>query len=133
MKNGTKNDIRNLSLIFTMCIVFGFFLLIDGGAVDKVNTSPIDEKNIEENPQTQEALHENNFSEIREGPEEAKIVLESLKPEIKNRIPKTTININLSENILKLTLESDDLSSLRAAINSYLRWINTALNVKKSV
>ena len=65
--------------------------------------------------------------------DEARVVYNSLNPEIKQRIPKTKIKIKLEANILKLDIEANDISSLRAACNSYLRWINTALSVKKSV
>jgi len=65
--------------------------------------------------------------------EEAKIVAESLDPETKNKIPKTNVNISLSGDKISLKITSKDISSLRAACNSYLRWINTALNVKKTV
>ena len=65
--------------------------------------------------------------------EEAKIVAESLNPEAKNKIPKTNVNISLSGDTISLKITSKDISSLRAACNSYLRWINTALNVKKTV
>jgi len=65
--------------------------------------------------------------------EEARIIAESLDPEIKHRIPKTDVKVSLSEKIFTLEIEAKDISSLRAACNSYLRWINTALNVKKSV
>jgi len=64
---------------------------------------------------------------------EANIVGASLNPEIKHKIPKTNINVEISEKTLKMEIEAKDLSSLRAACNSYLRWINTALNVKKTV
>jgi tRNA threonylcarbamoyladenosine modification (KEOPS) complex Pcc1 subunit len=65
--------------------------------------------------------------------DEARIVTSSIDPEIKNKIPKTKVQTSLSGKTFTITIESADLSSLRAAINSYLRWINTALNVKKSV
>ena len=65
--------------------------------------------------------------------DEAKIVSESLNPEIKNKIPKTTVKVNLSDKTFTLEITAEDISSLRAACNSYLRWINTALNVKKTV
>ncbi len=64
---------------------------------------------------------------------EAKIIAESLNPEIKHKIPKTNIESTISKNVLTLKIEAKDISSLRAACNSYLRWINTALNVKKTV
>jgi len=65
--------------------------------------------------------------------EEARIVSESLDPEIKNKIPKTRVKVNLSGNTFTIDLEANDISSLRAACNSYLRWISTAQNVQKTV
>jgi tRNA threonylcarbamoyladenosine modification (KEOPS) complex Pcc1 subunit len=65
--------------------------------------------------------------------EEARIVSESLNPEIKNKIPKTKVKVSLSEKTFSIEIDAKDISSLRAACNSYLRWINTALNVKKTV
>ena len=64
---------------------------------------------------------------------EARIVVQSLSPEIKHKIPKTNVDFHLSENTLSFNIEASDLSSLRAACNSYLRWITTALNVKNVV
>jgi len=70
-----------------------------------------------------------NFDSKRE----AKIIAETLIPEIKHKIPKTSVDIKISDNKLYLIINANDLSSLRAACNSYIRWINTALNVKKTV
>jgi tRNA threonylcarbamoyladenosine modification (KEOPS) complex Pcc1 subunit len=68
-----------------------------------------------------------------DSPEEAKIVFESLDPEIKNKIPKTNVKVNLSGKTFTIDLEAKDISSLRAASNSYLRWINTAQKVQKTI
>lgn len=65
--------------------------------------------------------------------EEAQVIAESLHPEIDNKIPKTDVKISVDKNICSLFIESKDVSSLRAACNSYLRWINTALSVKRTV
>jgi len=65
--------------------------------------------------------------------EEAKIIAESLDPEIKQKIPKTNVQVTLSNKTFSLYIEAKDVSSLRAACNSYLRWINTALNVKNTI
>ncbi len=65
--------------------------------------------------------------------DEAKVIVNSLIPEIKHKIPKTSVEFTSSGKILYLKIETNDISSLRAACNSYLRWINTALNVKKNV
>ena len=64
---------------------------------------------------------------------EAALVAASLSPEIKQKIPKTDVELTQSKNKLFLKIKSEDVSSLRAACNSYLRWINTALSVKQLV
>jgi tRNA threonylcarbamoyladenosine modification (KEOPS) complex Pcc1 subunit len=74
-----------------------------------------------------------SFIFVFDSEKEAKIVAESLNPEIKHKIPKTEIEISLSGKTFSLEIEATDVSSLRAACNSYLRWINTALTVKKTV
>jgi tRNA threonylcarbamoyladenosine modification (KEOPS) complex Pcc1 subunit len=66
-------------------------------------------------------------------PDEARVVASSLDPEIKNKIPKTNVTVSLDDNTFTLEIEAKDISSLRAACNSYLRWINTALKVKKTI
>ena len=73
------------------------------------------------------------FKFIFDSIDDARIIFESINPEIKNRIPKTEVNISLSDEVFNLEIKSKDISSLRAAINSYLKWINIAYNVKKSV
>jgi len=78
-------------------------------------------------------MTEASFIFVFDSADEAKIVAESLSPEIKNKIPKTDVEVALSGKEFSLKIEASDLSSLRAACNSYLRWINTALTVKKTV
>ena len=65
--------------------------------------------------------------------QEAEIIAEALDPEIKNKIPKTSVEVSLKDKSFILKIQAKDVSSLRAACNSYLRWINTALSVKKTV
>jgi len=65
--------------------------------------------------------------------DDVKVVYDALIPEIKHKIPKTKIKVKLQGTVLKIDIEANDISSLRAACNSYLRWINTALSVKKTV
>ena len=65
--------------------------------------------------------------------DDAKIVFKSLDPEIKNKIPKTNINSSLNNKTINMEIVAKDINSLRAASNSILRWINTALNVKKKI
>ena len=65
--------------------------------------------------------------------EDARVITKSIEPEILKKIPKTKVNVKSDKNIYKIIIEAQDISSLRAACNSYLRWINTALNVKKTI
>jgi tRNA threonylcarbamoyladenosine modification (KEOPS) complex Pcc1 subunit len=64
---------------------------------------------------------------------DAYIVSQSLSPEIQHKIPKSNVTFFIDKKTLEVTIESEDVSSLRAACNSYLRWIQTALSVKQLV
>jgi len=64
---------------------------------------------------------------------DAEIVERSLSPEIHQKIPKSTVQLIRSGKTMTLIIVSMDSSSLRAACNSYLRWIQTALAVKDVV
>ncbi|HEC81533.1 MAG TPA: hypothetical protein ENI42_03795 [Thermoplasmatales archaeon] len=61
---------------------------------------------------------------------DAEVVVKSLGPEVEKRIPKTTVKLGFDGREMVLFISAGDTSSLRAAVNSYLRWIETALNVK---
>ena len=65
--------------------------------------------------------------------QDACVVAQSLSPEIQHKIPKSNVSFSVDKKTLKVTIESEDVSSLRAAVNSYLRWISTALSVKQIV
>ena len=64
---------------------------------------------------------------------DARIIGESISPEIKKKIPNSKINITFYDEKIFLDIVSKNLSSLRAACNSYFRWINTANKVKNSI
>ncbi|MBP1662266.1 MAG: Transcription factor Pcc1 [Thermoplasmatales archaeon] len=64
---------------------------------------------------------------------DASVIAQSLSPEIKHKIPKSMVTFSINEKKLTVVIEAEDLSSLRAACNSYLRWIQTALSVKQLV
>jgi tRNA threonylcarbamoyladenosine modification (KEOPS) complex Pcc1 subunit len=63
----------------------------------------------------------------------ASIVVAALSPELTHRIPKSIVSFSVIDKKLALTIETDDVSSLRAASNSYLRWVQTALAVEELV
>ncbi len=63
----------------------------------------------------------------------AAIIATALSPEISHRIPKSTVTISQNDSVVTLAINADEISSLRAACNSYLRWIQTALAVEELV
>lgn len=70
-----------------------------------------------------------------DNPEEADVVLKSIKPEI-NGSPsdRTSVDIKTDEKYLIINIEADDSASFRASLNSYLRWIKLSsdiLNIEK--
>ena len=62
--------------------------------------------------------------------EEACIVYGSLLPELSKKIPQTDISVSQDNHKLILTLTAHTTTVLRAALNSYGRWIQTAMNVQ---
>lgn len=63
---------------------------------------------------------------------QANIILKALKPEI-NSSPsqRATVELSLKNEILDVSIKASDATSLRAAVNSYLRWIMLSLDVIK--
>ncbi|MBN2600182.1 MAG: hypothetical protein JXA75_06545 [Candidatus Thermoplasmatota archaeon] len=66
-------------------------------------------------------------------PLDASVIVQSLSPEIQHKIPKSNVTFSVEKKTLKMTIESEDVGSLRAACNSYLRWIQAAYAVTKLV
>jgi tRNA threonylcarbamoyladenosine modification (KEOPS) complex Pcc1 subunit len=58
----------------------------------------------------------------------SKIVLESLLPELSRAVSRTQVNISKSGTGIILKISADDSSALRAAINSYLRWLDCIIS-----
>ena len=63
------------------------------------------------------------------GPE-AHVVHGSLRPEVGRDVPKARVSLRAARSRLTLTIEADDTSALRAAVNSYLRWAEVAVRVR---
>ena len=58
------------------------------------------------------------------------IVFKALKPEVdKPATTRSRAKLVKEDNFLVLKVEAEDTVALRAALNAYLRWINSALNV----
>lgn len=65
--------------------------------------------------------------------EDAATVYGAISPEAGRQIPRTKVTANLDGNKMVLRLQATDLSALRAAINSYLRWVKIAEEMNKAV
>ena len=63
-----------------------------------------------------------------------KSLLQALAPEVKRPVGvRAKATIRAEAKTLFLTVKAEDTVALRAALNTYLRWINSALNVLKIV
>lgn len=56
--------------------------------------------------------------------ERVKIVLDALKPETKTSSSRSRVKVEGKGSSLTLNFEATGTSALRAAVNSYLRWIS---------
>ena len=55
---------------------------------------------------------------------DAEIVLQAIEPEImESPSERTSTEIECLSNILKISITAQDTPSLRASLNSYLRWV----------
>lgn len=60
---------------------------------------------------------------LRMDSEDADAVLTSLSPEMGREVPRSRVSGRAEDGVLTLEFEAEDISSLRAALNSYLGWI----------
>lgn len=62
------------------------------------------------------------------------IVFNSLKPEIrKPTSTRSKANLQKENSFLVLKVEANDTVALRAALNAYLRWVNSTVDVLKTL
>ena len=73
------------------------------------------------------------FSLTFDSPQKAEIIAGSLLPEIQKNIPHTTIDMKIEENKMILTIHAEQTNTLRAACNSYIRWIQTAVSIQDTL
>jgi len=66
------------------------------------------------------------------GPD-AHVVYESLRPEAGRDLPKARASLKAGSGRVTLTIDAEDTSALRAAVNSYLRWADIAARVRREV
>jgi KEOPS complex subunit Pcc1 len=63
----------------------------------------------------------------------AQVVAKSLLPEMDRKIPRTKVNLKEDENAIYLEILAEDVNSMRAAMNSYLRWMKVSIDTYKEI
>ena len=61
------------------------------------------------------------------------IITQSLLPELPKDVLQTKVTLTVEDTTLILHIEGSQTSAVRAACNSYFRWIETAYNVTQSI
>jgi tRNA threonylcarbamoyladenosine modification (KEOPS) complex Pcc1 subunit len=65
--------------------------------------------------------------------EHADVVRRALSPELTERIPRTSVEVTSTDGEVVIGIEAEDLTALRAALNSYIRWGNVAEETAEEV
>lgn len=60
-------------------------------------------------------------------------VMSALSPEVGREIPRTKVHLTSEGEQIVLNVEASDLGALRAALNSYLRWISISEEIGNMV
>ncbi len=61
----------------------------------------------------------------------ADVIERTIRPESAVEIPRTSVRVSRQDDTLKLEIESGDVNGLRAAVNSYLRWVGMAAQISE--
>jgi KEOPS complex subunit Pcc1 len=61
----------------------------------------------------------------------AAVIEKTIRPESAVEIPRTTVKVSRQDDMLRLDIESGDVNGLRAAVNSYLRWVGMAVQISE--
>jgi tRNA threonylcarbamoyladenosine modification (KEOPS) complex Pcc1 subunit len=65
--------------------------------------------------------------------EHADVVSRALSPELTEKIPRTKVEVASEGGEVVIEIEAEDLTALRAALNSYIRWGNVAEETAEEV
>ena len=71
--------------------------------------------------------------ELDISPGDSRVLLDTLGPEVGQDVPRTTTRVEESEGVVTLHIEAEDLTSLRAALNSYLGWMQIGVDTINEV
>ena len=64
----------------------------------------------------------------------AEIIENSLKPEVQDPVStRSKVEVVAEDDLIRINITASDLSALRAALNSYLRWVDAIFEVVEKV
>lgn len=61
----------------------------------------------------------------------AHLLKEALSPETQRAIPRTKVKVLDKGGKLTIDIEAQDVNALRAAVNSYLRWVTVGMGTAR--
>lgn len=70
-------------------------------------------------------------STIKIDSERPSLLMKVLRPELGREVPRTTVTGYTENGKLIIEISAKDLPAMRAALNSYLRWIKVAKDILK--
>lgn len=59
------------------------------------------------------------------------VIIGALSPEMSEKIPRTKVTVEREGEKVTVKIDADDQTALRAALNSYIRWMNVAEETAK--
>ncbi|KAF5089066.1 KEOPS complex subunit Pcc1 [Methanobacterium aggregans] len=63
-------------------------------------------------------------------PEDAEIILKSIEPEIHTSpSDRASVSVHLAGSTIRIKVDAEDATSLRASLNSYLRWTKLSYEI----
>ncbi len=72
--------------------------------------------------------------EVDVSPSDSEVILSSLRPEVESlSSDRSNVRVEKSANGVALIIKADDVTALRAAVNSYLHWIQGIIDIGKRI
>lgn len=63
----------------------------------------------------------------------AAVIEKTIGPESAVEIPRTSVKITRQNDKVSILIESGDVNGLRAAVNSYLKWVEMAAKISERI
>lgn len=61
--------------------------------------------------------------------ENAEEIFQALKPELEDELQRSRVSLDLGEGFVRLRVDGDDIVSIRAALNTWLRLVKIAFEI----